>query len=100
MLKKTLSTGLIVFMISGCVHWDAHLESQQKKYIGQPVEEMYAEYGAPTGIAPLKSGGNFVEFRSYAKGYLCEASVKTDKQGSVVSIVNVGGQNGCIAGRY
>jgi len=97
--KMTMVIVASVIFITGCAHWETHRASQGAKYLGNPLETMYDEYGAPRGIAPLSSGGKFVEFVTYKGGFRCEASVKTDAQGKIISI-QVGGQNGCITGRY
>lgn len=96
---KLMIFGCFLLLLSGCAHWETHQKAQADKYIGQPIESMYDEYGAPTAIAPMKSGGKFIEFRSFKTGYLCSAQVKTDQKAIIISITT-GGQNGCITGRY
>jgi hypothetical protein len=98
-MKRIIIAGSLAVLLSGCAHWDLHQQAQEKRYLSQPIEAMYDEYGAPVGIAPLKSGGKFVEFVGYRGGYRCEAAVKTNAEGTIISI-STSGQNGCITGRY
>jgi hypothetical protein len=91
--KKTffLFEIVAIYLIAGCAHWDLHLQDQERRYLNRPLEEMYSEYGVPFGVAPLQSGGKFIEFQYYRGEYACKARVKTDSMGKVISI-SVGGQ--------
>jgi hypothetical protein len=98
-MKKIYFTIIMIAILTGCAHWDIHQQKQTNKYLGKHYDKLYDEYGAPIAIAPMETGGKFIEFRTFNSGFECSASVKTDKNGIVTSIAT-GGQNGCIAGKY
>jgi hypothetical protein len=68
-------------------------------YRNKPVEEMYKEYGQPTKVVDLKNGEKHMDFVYFRDGFRCTASVFVDINGNVTTM-KVGGQNGCIIGRY
>lgn len=82
-------------LLSSCQTWDGVKAQQSDKYVGKPFDELYSEWGVPTGIAPTRDGGKFMEFRKISGIYVCELKATTDR-GGIVRKIQVGGQNGCI----
>jgi hypothetical protein len=84
--------------ISGCANWEQVHAIQKTRYTGKNIESVYRDLGVPTGVAPLRSGGKFMEFTFYRGGYRCETAMETDAKGVVTEVTGVSGQNGCAVG--
>jgi hypothetical protein len=90
-----LSAAAMTLFLSACGSWEGFRNEQASRYVGKPVDQMYGEWGAPRNSAPMSNGGTYYDFRNTMNGgFLCEAGVWTDAQGTVTEI-SVGGQNGC-----
>jgi len=92
-----IRAGLVAALLclSGCGSWEAVRDQQAQRYVGHPVDRMYAEWGAPYNQAPLSGGGYFYQFAVIKAIYRCEADAWTNSSG-VVTQIQVGGQNGCL----
>jgi hypothetical protein len=84
--------------LAACANWQGLLDEQSAKYVGQPVDIVYASWASPRGGARKSDGGRFLEF-SYSRGnFWCHTSLETDSTDRVIRINRVTGPNGCAMG--
>lgn len=97
-MRKFTITALLISaaaLVSCQSQWDAARSSQETRYVGKSIDNVYEEWGVPTGVVTKTDGGKFMQFQRNVGEFICTADV-TVSPSAIVTRIAVGGQNGCV----